>query len=206
MKTGGRSAPAIDPMHALPEAVVARLILPRLDKQSLATLAQVNRQWAEAARDDYLWQPLCKELWEGKCYNPFCKKVQAGDLSWKDAYKASVLDSMRTQITEDELCSNSGWNFRFKISAGEYWVAMDPSYYGEAPMQRYFHVDSTICAGPGDPLFNNNYETRWRFTKTRFGKRGHFVKVNHWPSLLISRLPDWRFKMENQWVEYHQSP
>ena len=54
-----------------------------------------------------------QELWDGKCYNPFCKKVQAGDLSWKDAYKASALDSMRTQITEDELCSSSGWNFRF---------------------------------------------------------------------------------------------
>jgi hypothetical protein len=43
---------------------------------------------------------------------------------------------------------------------------------------------------------------RWRFTKTKEGKRGHFVKINHWPSLIISRSRDWGWRMENCWVVY----
>ena len=38
---------------------------------------------------------------------------------------------------------------------------------------------------------------RWRFTKTREGKRGGpFVKVNHWPSLVVSRQSGFGWRME----------
>lgn len=50
---------------------------------------------------------------------------------------------------------------------------------------------------------------RWQFTKSGrlpgpSGKRvkGQFVKVNHWPSLSISRKSDWGWRMENCWVVY----
>ena len=48
---------------------------------------------------------------------------------------------------------------------------------------------------------------RWRFTKSGnlpCGRRvrGQFLKVNHWPSLAISRTPDWGWRMENCWVVY----
>ena len=47
----------------------------------------------------------------------------------------------------------------------------------------------------------------WRFTKSGnlpCGRRvrGQFVKVNHWPSLAISRTPEWGWRMENCWVVY----
>lgn len=38
---------------------------------------------------------------------------------------------------------------------------------------------------------------RWRFTKSREGKRGGpFVKVNHWPSLVVSRREGFGWRME----------
>ena len=38
---------------------------------------------------------------------------------------------------------------------------------------------------------------RWRFTKSREGKRGGpFVKVNHWPSLVVSRQNGFGWRME----------
>ena len=51
----------------------------------------------------------------------------------------------------------------------------------------------------GEPYF---FRYRWRFTKTSQGKRGHYIKVNHWPALSISRTEDWGWKLENCWVEY----
>ncbi len=47
---------------------------------------------------------------------------------------------------------------------------------------------------------------RWRFTKTSQGRRGLYVKVNHWPALSISRTEDWGWRMENCWVVYLTIP
>ena len=41
--------------------------------------------------------------------------------------------------------------------------------------------------------------SRWRFTKSREGKRGGpYVKVNHWPSLVVSRQDGFGWRMEVQ--------
>lgn len=45
-------------------------------------------------------------------------------------------------------------------------------------------------------------EMRWRFCKTKEGRCGHFVKVNQYPSLEISRTPDGGWRMHNYWVVY----
>jgi hypothetical protein len=44
------------------------------------------------------------------------------------------------------------------------------------------------------------HECRWRFCNSKEGRPGHYVKVNHWPSLSISRTPSGGWVMENLWV------
>ena len=44
---------------------------------------------------------------------------------------------------------------------------------------------------------------KWRFTKSKYGKKGQFVKVNSWPSLEISRREDdWGWELSQEWVKY----
>lgn len=91
---------------------------------------------------------------------------------------------------------------RFKEEAGDFWLSLDPYWAGEAPpLVRRFHPDGSLTAPPDDPLWGD-HENRWRFTKSREGVAGQFVKVNHWPSLSISRTPSWGWRMENSWVVY----
>jgi hypothetical protein len=42
----------------------------------------------------------------------------------------------------------------------------------------------------------------WRMTKSRQGRRGQFVKINHWPALTVTRLEDWGWQLDSCWVRY----
>lgn len=57
-----------------------------------------------------------------------------------------------------------------------------------------------------DPFWSAEGTFRWRMTKTRQGKPGHFVKVNNYPSLEITRCKDWGYVMENCWVVMNGPP
>lgn len=49
----------------------------------------------------------------------------------------------------------------------------------------------------GQALRMHRMLSRWRFTKSREGKRGGpYVKVNHWPSLVVSRQDGFGWRME----------
>jgi hypothetical protein len=38
--------------------------------------------------------------------------------------------------------------------------------------------------------------------KTKLGRKGCFVQINHWPSLELRRSEEWGWSMRNQWVVY----
>ena len=48
-----------------------------------------------------------------------------------------------------------------------------------------------------------DYTIKWRFTKSRQGVRGQFVKLNHWPSSQpIRNRENWGWIIHNDWVVY----
>lgn len=186
-----------DPLSALGSDLLLH-VLSYLDLESLKHVALAGHAWRTLASDDALWRRHCEEEWATQVFTPAAQRT---DLSWKQRHLLARADASRTDITVEELCTFR-WRFRFKPQAGEYWMALDPFYTGQGPpMQRLFSEDHSVCAAPGDPLWGE-HETRWRFCKTREGVRGHFVKINHWPSLDCTRTPDGGWCMQNMWVVY----
>ena len=46
----------------------------------------------------------------------------------------------------------------------------------------------------------------WKFTKTKDGKPGRYVRINQWPSLNVSRTEQWGWTLQNCWVIYSSMP
>ena len=132
-------------------------------------------------------------------------------LTAQSAFALSVQDARRTHFADAaELCSLV-FEFRFKPAAGDYWYELNPSQ----PMLRQFCNDATIAPRGSaarlqqDPLLTDPEivawlpPIRWRFTKSKLGRRGQFVQVNRWPSAVISRdVLTWAWRMESEWVTY----
>ena len=156
-------------------------------------------------------------MWEGKCEDSWKEVEFNRELRWRQKYVFSIGDSLRTELSERELVKFV-WAFRFKAAAGEYWQEFDPYWSGEGetyrvPVLRMFTHDGfvrPIESKPDqdkDPVHYlceaNNIKIRWRFTKSRKGRRGCFVQINRWPSMGIFRNPrTWGWYMQSQWVVY----
>ena len=51
--------------------------------------------------------------------------------------------------------------------------------------------------------WGDDYAIKWRFTKSRQGVRGQFIKLNSWPSSKPMRNPEnWGWLLHNDWVVY----
>lgn len=163
----------------------------------LLDVSLVSKAWLQLAAEESLWEAHCSRSWEGK----LCIPDTAHLAKWRQKWLLAEADSHRTQLTTDELCSYS-WTFRFRPAAGAFWMAMDPFYHSGQPMlRRFFTCGHLVSETANDPLWGP-HESRWRFSKSSLGKRGHFLKINHWPCLSISRTADWGWEMSNEWVCY----
>eukprot|EP00850_Spirogloea_muscicola_P006194 SM000029S10489 [mRNA] locus=s29:423592:424691:+ [translate_table: standard] len=187
-------------MEALGSSLAVN-VLAFLDAQTLATCAAVSREWRAVSRDDVLWRAHCKELWQDKFHVP----PRAADPSTPrhEAYQLALQDCKRATITLEDLC-RCAWDFRFKPQAGEYWMSLDPFWQGLPSMQRVFHANGTVSAHKMDVIYGS-HECTWRFTKSKEGKPGTYIRINHWPSLIAARTKDWGWTLENCWVKYHST-
>ncbi|KAK3417115.1 hypothetical protein EUGRSUZ_H02864 [Eucalyptus grandis] len=124
------------------------MILNNLDARSVALSLLVSRAWHRVASSDRLWSRKCEELWSGKAHIPRISQVHG--LSKLTAYSLSVMDGKRTRITKYDLCDHA-WEFHFSKAAPEYWRNLDAYWKGTGPpMHRYFHLDGSQSADPGD--------------------------------------------------------
>jgi len=160
-----------------------------------------SRRWNAAASDNFLWSNFCNKLWEGKVYIPEkIKKIKLENS--KLAYRESLLDSSRQHVTEEELTSFI-WNFRFKEQAGEEWIATDPWWQGQEPIRFQFLTNGSM-ERYDDHKVLRDVERKWRFVPEcggRRGPQGQFVRVNHYPTYIVSRHPtNWGFLMQSCWV------
>ncbi|KAL4860224.1 hypothetical protein ACK3TF_000411 [Chlorella vulgaris] len=191
----------MDPLETLGLDLLQR-VFKFLTPQTLAVASLVSSGWRAAADADTLWVANCTSAWQHKVYIPAAGRL---DLTFKQRYVEAELDAARTELQAKELCAFR-WGFRFKEAAGAFWTAQDP-FWSEGDrssrslMQRLFLANGSVCAPPDDPIFGD-HERQWRFTKSKGGKPGHFIQINHWPSLIIERLLDGGWRMQNEWVVY----
>lgn len=102
--------------------------------------------------------------------------------NWRASFIAAELDSERTRPTATELCSVN-WFFKFKGSdwAPNKWIAR-------------FHMDGTFELIEKENIIILRSSMHWHFTN----KKG--IQINRYHPHRVSRLDNWGWKMENDWV------
>jgi hypothetical protein len=123
-------------------------VLRFLDRQQLAAVGLVSREWLRISRENQLWEVLCREVWRDKAH------VRCGDISdllagrARLALQRSLQTSTQLQIDATELCGRT-WSFRFKQAAGPSWTGQDPWWDGRAASTVRFLRDGTVAWAPG---------------------------------------------------------
>ncbi|KAH9307441.1 hypothetical protein KI387_035352 [Taxus chinensis] len=193
-----------DPLVVLGSDIML-MILYRLDARSLAQSILVSHGWQALAACDHLWSKKCEQLWFGKAHLP--RAAMQRGLSKLAAYSISVLDAKRTRIMNEDLC-NHVWEFRFKTPAPLYWLNLDPSWRGTGPpMRRYFHPDGSQTADPTDRVWGGHECTYSIVVFPDHGKiREHYVRINKWPRMSVSRKHDWGWELDNHVYCYSSIP
>ncbi|XP_050220219.1 uncharacterized protein LOC126670510 [Mercurialis annua] len=198
----GRSC---DPLEVLGWDIMMK-IMSNLDARSVALSLTVSRSWNSLASSDRLWSSKCEELWLGKAHIPRLSQVRG--ISKLAAYSLSVMDAKRTRIMRDDLCDHV-WEFHFTEVAPEYWKNLDPYWRGTSPlMHRYFHQDGSQTADPGDRVWGGHECCFSVVTSCYYDGtiREHYVRINRWPGLSVSRKQDWSWEMSNHLFCYSSIP
>nr|CAD1819019.1 unnamed protein product [Ananas comosus var. bracteatus] len=112
------------------------------------------------------------------------------------------------RVAKDDLCDHV-WEYRFKKTAPEYWRNLDPSWKGTGPpMRRYFHLNGSHTADPDDKVWGG-HECTFSIVTSYVGDgqiREHYVRINRWPPMRISRKEDWSWEMSNNLYVYNSVP
>ncbi|XP_038875840.1 uncharacterized protein LOC120068200 [Benincasa hispida] len=200
-QNGTRNVLLQDPFEVLGSDLFMA-ILSYLDARSVALSLLVSRSWYAIASSDRLWSSKCEELWLGKAHIP--RLAQSRGLPKLAAYSLSVMDGKRTRIMREDLCDHA-WQFHFNKEAPVYWRDLDPYWQGSHPlMRRYFHPDGSQTADPDDRVWGG-HESCFLTVTSFVGDgeiREHYVRINKWPRMFVSRNEDWSWKMSNHFTSY----
>jgi len=116
-------------------------------------------------------------------------------------------DVVASKRTEGELMHISSW-WQLK-AAPEYWRNLDPSWkHTGPPMRRYFHPDGYHSADPHDAVWGG-HECAYTVITSFVGDgqiRDHYVRINRWPPLKVSRKDDWSWELSNHLYRYNSIP
>eukprot|EP00299_Pterocystis_sp_00344_P010890 c4984_g1_i1.p1 GENE.c4984_g1_i1~~c4984_g1_i1.p1 ORF type:complete len:196 (+),score=21.68 c4984_g1_i1:207-794(+) len=149
-------------------------------------------------------------MWQDKVYLPPSAVELFNKGLTKEAFKYALLDSKRTTITPEELCSFD-WYFRFKYLAGEHWIANDPFWRGKDAVRAKFETNGVLrryCTDDSLLPFRDT-EITWKFITRVVGTSpdpGQFIRVSvngfRVPAYVVSRHTNWGFIMQSCWVVY----
>ncbi|KAF5738531.1 F-box family protein [Tripterygium wilfordii] len=194
-----------DPLEVLGWELMM-MILNKLDARSVALSLLVSRCWYFVASSDRLWTSKCVELWLGKAHIPRLSQVRG--LSKLAAYSSSIMDGKRSRITKDDMCDHA-WEFHYQKAAPEYWRDLDPYWKGTGPlMRRYFHPDGSQTADSDDNLWGG-HESCYSIVTSFVGEgmiREHYVRINRWPQMFVSRKDNWGWELANNLYFYSSVP
>ncbi|XP_015697180.1 uncharacterized protein LOC102712936 isoform X2 [Oryza brachyantha] len=148
----------------------------------------------------------CAEMLAGKAHIPLLTMIPTA--SRLSTYSMAIMDGKRTRITKEDLCDHD-WEFRFTIAAPEYWRNLDPSWkHTGPPMRRYFHPDGYHSADPHDAVWGG-HECTYTIITSFAGDgqiRDHYVRINRWPPMKVSRKEDWSWELSNHLYRYNSVP
>ncbi|GFZ05414.1 hypothetical protein Acr_17g0009860 [Actinidia rufa] len=109
---------------------------------------------------------------------------------------------------KEDLCDHV-WEFHFNEVAPEYWRNLDPYWKGTGPpMRRYFHPDGSLTADPGDEVWGG-HESSYSVVTSFVGEgqiREHYVRINRWSRMSVSRKENWSWEMSNNLSCYTSIP
>jgi len=132
---------------------------------------------------------------------------------WFGSYVSSVIDSSRTTILVDELCSQNGFDMHFKIiyDSEEDVLGGDENHHigaqnypqmHRAGIKLHFHCvcyfDETqflMDLPRENEMMQHTTDLTWRWVVM-----GRALQVGPYPPLVVSRLENWGWKLENQHV------
>ncbi|KAG7018833.1 hypothetical protein SDJN02_20706 [Cucurbita argyrosperma subsp. argyrosperma] len=124
--------------------------------------------------------------------------------SWYAVASSDRLWNSKTRIMREDLCAHA-WQFHFNKEAPIYWRNLDPYWQGSHPlMRRYFHPDGSQTADPDDRVWGG-HECCFSTVTSFIGDgeiREHYVRINRWPRMFVSRNEDWSWKMSNHFTSY----
>lgn len=75
-------------------------------------------------------------------------------------------------------------------------------------MRRYFHPDGSQSADPDDKVWGG-HECCYLTVTSIVGEdkiREHYVRINRWPRLSVSRKRDWSWELSNHLYSYSSIP
>jgi hypothetical protein len=75
-------------------------------------------------------------------------------------------------------------------------------------MRRYFHQDGYHSADPHDAVWGG-HECEYTIVTSFFGDRkikNHYVRINQWPPMKVSRKEDWSWELSNHLYRYNSIP
>ncbi|VAH04021.1 unnamed protein product [Triticum turgidum subsp. durum] len=148
----------------------------------------------------------CAELMAGKAHIPRLTMIRTA--SKLSTYSMAIMDGKRNRITKEDLCDHA-WEYRFTIAAPEYWRNLDPSWKRTGPpMRRYFHHDGYHSADPHDAVWGG-HECEYTIITSFVGDgriRDHYVRINRWPPMKVSRKEDWSWELSNHLYRYNSIP
>ncbi|XP_061976286.1 uncharacterized protein LOC133697620 isoform X2 [Populus nigra] len=128
--------------------------------------------------------------------------------TWNRVASSDLLWTSKNRIMRDDLCDHV-WEFHFTKAAPEYWRNLDPYWKGNGPpMHRYFHPDGSQTADPGDKVWGG-HESCYSIVTSIIGEgkiREHYVRINRWRPLAVSRKQDWSWEMTNNLFCYSSIP
>ncbi|XP_009800686.1 uncharacterized protein [Nicotiana sylvestris] len=194
-----------DPLILLGSDIML-MILSCLDARSVALSLLVSLGWRAVASSAKIWSSKCEELWHDKAHLPRVAKMNG--LSKLAAYSLSVMDGERKRVTKEDLCDHA-WEFHFTEDAPEYWRMLDPYWNGTGPpLRRYFLPDGSQTAEPDDKVWGG-HESCYSIVTSLLadGKiRQHYVRINRWPPMYVTRKEDWSWEISNNLCIYRSIP
>lgn len=125
--------------------------------------------------------------------------------SWQLSASLASSDVLASKCTEEESMHISPW----LKAAPEYWRNLDPSWKRTGPpMRRYFHHDGYHSADPHDAVWGG-HECEYTVITSFVGDgqiRDHYVRINRWPPMKVSRKEDWSWELSNNLYRYNSIP
>lgn len=176
---------------------VVTKMLTFLDVTHLCRVSRVNCFMKSASSAEQLWEFHWQEDTKDKLH------VLRLDIPTKFALSHARQQSRRTWLSKVELTSLS-WDFRFRKSAGNEWLDVDPYANGLEAAHVKFHADGSAQFS-GIPGLDEK-DTMWTWARSGAGKKGpqgSFLKLtvdgSPLPAYIVTRHSNWGFVLQNCW-------